>query len=99
MEYPKKNSVFVHEDFEKWPIRLLKKTTLKYVSLFKIPDYRNAIIVARTPGQAKRATAYAERLRLGIAVIHGDLEIEKDNESMMANDGNNSPPSAILNCN
>ena len=65
----------------------------------KIPDYRNAIIVARTPGQAKRATAYAERLRLGIAVIHGDLEIEKDNESMMmVNDGNNSPPSALLNC-
>jgi len=29
MENPKKNSVFVHEDFEKWPIRLLEKTTLK----------------------------------------------------------------------
>lgn len=70
----------------------------KFTLCFKIPDYRNAIIVARTPGQAKRATAFAERLRLGIAVIHGELEIEKDNDSMlMANDGSNSPPSAILN--
>jgi phosphoribosylpyrophosphate synthetase len=55
----------------------------------KIPDYRNAIIVARNPGQAKRATAFAERLRLGIAVIHGDLEKELESES---NDGRNSPP-------
>jgi hypothetical protein len=29
MENPKKNSVFLHEDFEKCPIRLLEKTTLK----------------------------------------------------------------------
>ncbi len=42
----------------------------------KIPDYRNAVIVARHPGQAKRATAFAERLRLSIAVIHGELEKE-----------------------
>ena len=48
----------------------------------KIPDYRNAIIVARNPGQAKRATAIAERLRLGIAVIHGcETEKEADNEN------------------
>jgi hypothetical protein len=33
----------------------------------KIPDWRNAIIVARVPSQAKRATAFAGRLRLGIA--------------------------------
>nr|CAD7401890.1 unnamed protein product [Timema poppensis] len=37
-----------------------------------IPDYRNAVIVARNPGSAKKATSYAERLRLGIAVIHGE---------------------------
>ncbi|UYV73914.1 PRPSAP1 [Cordylochernes scorpioides] len=30
-----------------------------------IPDYRNAVIVARDPGSAKKATSYAERLRLG----------------------------------
>ena len=32
---------------------------------FQIPDYRNAVIVARNPGSAKKATSYAERLRLG----------------------------------
>lgn len=48
----------------------------------KIPDYSNAIIVARTPGQAKRATAFAERLRLGIAVIHGDLENQPADETI-----------------
>jgi phosphoribosylpyrophosphate synthetase len=50
-----------------------------YYSYSKIPDYRNAIIVARNPGQAKRVTAIAERLRLGIAVIHG-CETDKDAE-------------------
>ncbi|KAA0196001.1 hypothetical protein HAZT_HAZT007010 [Hyalella azteca] len=30
-----------------------------------IPDYRNSVIVARDPGSAKKATSYAERLRLG----------------------------------
>lgn len=57
----------------------------------KIPDFQNAIIVARNPGQAKRATAYAERLRLGIAVIHGQLEKEAESD---LNDGRNSPPPA-----
>lgn len=55
----------------------------------KIPDYRNAVIVARNPGQAKRATAFAERLRLSIAVIHGEIEKEAESE---VNDGRNSPP-------
>lgn len=53
-----------------------------------IPDYRNAIIVARHPGAVKRATSYAERLRLGIAVIHGE---EKTADSEI-DDGRNSPP-------
>jgi hypothetical protein len=34
MEIPKINSVFVDEDFEKWPIRLLEKTTLKSYNIF-----------------------------------------------------------------
>jgi phosphoribosylpyrophosphate synthetase len=53
-----------------------------------IPDYRNAVIVARNPGSAKKATSYAERLRLGIAVIHGE---QKDAETDEV-DGRNSPP-------
>lgn len=53
-----------------------------------IPDYRNAVIVARDPGSAKKATSYAERLRLGIAVIHGEQKSSEDEET----DGRNSPP-------
>lgn len=53
-----------------------------------ISDYRNAVIVARNPGAVKRATSYAERLRLTIAVIHGE---EKSSESEK-DDGRNSPP-------
>ena len=29
----KKKSIFVHEDFDKWPIRLLEKTTLKALNV------------------------------------------------------------------
>lgn len=53
-----------------------------------IPDYRNAVMVARNPNSAKKATSYAERLRLGIAVIHGE---QKDSEVDEV-DGRNSPP-------
>jgi len=57
-----------------------------------IPDYRNAVIVAKNPLAAKRATSYAERLRLGIAVIHGEA---KDEEEDL--DGRASPPPQSLN--
>lgn len=57
----------------------------------QIPDYRNSVIVARNPGSAKKATSYAERLRLGIAVIHGE---QREAESDM-NDGRNSPPDML----
>ncbi len=53
-----------------------------------IPDYRNAVIVAKDPASAKKATSYAERLGLGIAVIHGE---QKEAESDQ-NDGRTSPP-------
>ncbi|XP_054616008.1 phosphoribosyl pyrophosphate synthase-associated protein 1 isoform X3 [Dunckerocampus dactyliophorus] len=54
----------------------------------EVPDYRNAIIVAKSPSAAKRAQSYAERLRLGLAVIHGEAQCS---ESDMA-DGRHSPP-------
>lgn len=44
--------------------------------------------MARNPGSAKKATSYAERLRLGIAVIHGE---QKEAESDQV-DGRYSPP-------
>ena len=33
------------------------------------------MIVAKNPLAARRATSYAERLRLGIAVIHGEAKV------------------------
>ncbi|XP_059510065.1 phosphoribosyl pyrophosphate synthase-associated protein 2 isoform X2 [Stegostoma tigrinum] len=54
----------------------------------EIPDYRNAVIVAKSPASAKRAQSFAERLRLGIAVIHGEVQ---DAESDLV-DGRHSPP-------
>uniref|UniRef100_A0A8C5PPL0 Phosphoribosyl pyrophosphate synthase-associated protein 2 n=1 Tax=Leptobrachium leishanense TaxID=445787 RepID=A0A8C5PPL0_9ANUR len=56
----------------------------------EIPDYRNAVIVAKSPASAKRAQSFAERLRLGIAVIHGEAQ---DAESDLV-DGRHSPPAA-----
>lgn len=52
-----------------------------------IPDYKNAVIVARDPGSAQKITSYAERLRLGIAVLHGE---QKSPEEEV--DGRCSPP-------
>ncbi|XP_055351180.1 phosphoribosyl pyrophosphate synthase-associated protein 2-like [Paramacrobiotus metropolitanus] len=53
----------------------------------QIPDYRNAVIVAKDPGSAKKATSFAERLHLGIAVIHGT---PRDDDTQ--HDGESSPP-------
>ena len=48
---------------------------LKTYILECMPDYRNSVIVAKNPLAARRATSYAERLRLGIAVIHGEAKV------------------------
>lgn len=53
-----------------------------------IPDYLNAVIVAKSPISARRATSMADRLRVGIAVLHGE---EKDDERD-DDDGRASPP-------
>uniref|UniRef100_A0A1I8AQM9 Pribosyltran_N domain-containing protein n=1 Tax=Steinernema glaseri TaxID=37863 RepID=A0A1I8AQM9_9BILA len=54
-----------------------------------IPDYRNGVIVAKSPGVMHKATSYADRLRLAVAVIHG--EDNKDREDSNE-DGRQSPP-------
>jgi len=56
---------------------------------------QNTVIVAKTPSAAKKAQSYAERLRVGIAVIHGeaqDYEGDQDRE-----DGRGSPPPLLDN--
>ncbi|XP_076305606.1 phosphoribosyl pyrophosphate synthase-associated protein 2 isoform X4 [Tachypleus tridentatus] len=77
------------QGFFNFPVDNLRASPflLQYIQE-SIPDYRNAVIVARNPGSAKKATSYAERLRLGIAVIHGE---QKESESDEV-DGRNSPP-------
>lgn len=62
--------------------------SLKNVCVFQIPDYKNSVIVAKHPGSAKKATSYADRLRLGIAVIHGEQKEAESDEV----DGRYSPP-------
>ena len=44
--------------------------------------------MARNPNSVKRASSYAERLRLSIAVIHGEDRLPEGEED----DGRNSPP-------
>merc|ERR1712223_914160 len=56
------------------------------------PDWNNAVIVAKSPLVAKRASSYAERLRLGIAFMHG--EVKEDEEDI---DGRASPPLSFSN--
>ncbi|KAI6232610.1 Ribose-phosphate diphosphokinase family-containing protein [Aphelenchoides fujianensis] len=70
-----------------------------------IPDFKNAVIVAKSPGVMHKAsdpphslafmfdlqaTSYADRLRLGVAVIHG--EEQKDQDDPLNHDGRQSPP-------
>lgn len=47
--------------------------------------------MAKNPLAARRATSYAERLRLGIAVIHGEVK-EGDEDEL---DGRASPPPSV----
>lgn len=54
----------------------------------RISGYTDAVIVARHPGSAARANAFAERLQLNIAVLHGEHN-QEDSEQC---DGRQSPP-------
>ncbi|XP_031683613.1 phosphoribosyl pyrophosphate synthase-associated protein 1 isoform X4 [Oncorhynchus kisutch] len=77
------------QGFFSFPVDNLRASPflLQYIQE-EVPDYRNAIIVAKSPSAAKRAQSYAERLRLGLAVMHGEAQCS---ESDMA-DGRHSPP-------
>uniref|UniRef100_A0A8C6H4R8 Phosphoribosyl pyrophosphate synthase-associated protein 2 n=1 Tax=Mus spicilegus TaxID=10103 RepID=A0A8C6H4R8_MUSSI len=54
----------------------------------EIQDYRNAVIVAKSPASAKRAQSFVTCLCLGMSVIHGEAQ---DAESDLV-DGRHSPP-------
>lgn len=44
-----------------------------------VPDYHNAVIVAKSPLGARRATSFADRLRVEIAVLHGEYKADCSN--------------------
>jgi len=56
----------------------------------RIPADQSMVVVAKTPAAAKKAQSYAERLRVGIAVIHGEPQDYEGDQDQ--NDGRNSPP-------
>jgi phosphoribosylpyrophosphate synthetase len=64
---------------------------IKYIEE-NVPNYRNGVIVARNPVAVTRATSYADRLRMSLAVIHGE-----DKDESEANDGRTSPPPQMSN--
>ena len=63
---------------------------LQYI-VESVPNYHNAVIVARSPIGARRATSFADRLRVGIAVLHGEFKEDERDED---DDGRASPPPA-----
>ncbi|CAD5211273.1 unnamed protein product [Bursaphelenchus xylophilus] len=56
-----------------------------------IPDFKNAVIVAKSAEVMHKATSYADRLRLGIAVIHGEAP-KFESDGTLKHDGRQSPP-------
>ena len=62
---------------------------LQYI-VESVPNYHNAVIVARSPIGARRATSFADRLRVGIAVLHGEFkEDERDEDGEEEDDESN----------
>ncbi|GMT36234.1 hypothetical protein PFISCL1PPCAC_27531 [Pristionchus fissidentatus] len=51
-----------------------------------ISDYKNAVIVAKNPDVLPKATSYSEKLKCGIAVIHGTYSCERDAHAQSASD-------------
>ncbi|XP_046856712.1 phosphoribosyl pyrophosphate synthase-associated protein 2-like [Xenia sp. Carnegie-2017] len=76
------------QGFFKCPVDNLRASPFIVQYIQEIPDYRNAVIVSKNPQAASRATSFAERLHLGLAVIHG-VRQEAESEAC---DGRTSPP-------
>lgn len=53
-----------------------------------IPNYKDAVLVARHPSATRRVSSYAERLQINFAVVHGEEKDEPEKEE----DGRTSPP-------
>jgi len=57
----------------------------------KVPA-EDMVVVARNPGETKRAQSFAERLRVKIAMIHGEGTASQEKATMYKEDGRQSPP-------
>ena len=77
------------QGFFNFPVDNLRASPflLQYIQE-EIPNYRNAVIVAKSPDAAKRAQSYAERLRLGLTFV--DEAAAGTYRDM--DDGRHSPP-------
>lgn len=64
---------------------------IQYI-LDNIPGFSNGVIVAKSPDATRRASSYAERLQLDIAVVHGQHFQEKSEGEAYSDDGRSSPP-------
>lgn len=61
----------------------------------QIPDYKDAVIVAKDAHATRKAVSFAERLRLPLAVIHGRQK-EADSDSEDLERAPSPPPSSVL---
>ncbi|XP_065197330.1 phosphoribosyl pyrophosphate synthase-associated protein 1-like isoform X1 [Sycon ciliatum] len=82
------------QGFFDFPVDNLRSSSFLCKYIQEIPDYHNSVIVARRPESTKRATSFAERLKLNIAVIHIDQSKEADIDR---EDGRCSPPIYMFN--
>jgi len=77
------------QGFFECPVDNLRASPYLLRELSEFPEYNsNLVVVSRNPGHAKRAQSFAERLRVKLAVIHGE-GIHKDEQQ---EDGRSSPP-------
>ncbi|KAK2090745.1 Phosphoribosyl pyrophosphate synthase-associated protein 1 [Saguinus oedipus] len=82
--------------FLSFPVDNLRASSflLQYIQE-EIPNYRNAVIAAKSPEAAKRAESCAGRRRLGLAVIHGEAQCRSWTWTMVA--ATPHPPSTVKN--
>ncbi|KAF6027902.1 PRPSAP1 [Bugula neritina] len=77
------------QGFYSFPVDNLRASSylIQYIRE-SIPDYRNSVIVSKNANSVKRASSYAERLQLPLAVIHGEEKLAEHD----TDDGRTSPP-------
>jgi ribose-phosphate pyrophosphokinase len=80
------------QGFFECPVDNLRASPYLLRELSSIRKYKsdNLVVVSRNPGIAKRAQSFAERLRVKLAVIHGEGFYNDEDQD----DGRSSPPPA-----